>query len=67
MNWIHPDVPRRFRHVHRKWSHLTESERERYAKSLARCEAWGELAYFESWRDWYRSQWSPFAGGRAAW
>lgn len=64
MTWTHPDIPRRFRHVHRQWSEMSFSEREAHKARLARCGDYAGLAFFEAWQDWRRSVSSPLAWKR---
>lgn len=59
-SWVHPSVPRRFRHVHASWSEMTFSERDAHKARLARVGDFAGLAFFEDWEDWRRSVSSPW-------
>lgn len=58
--WIHPDIPRRFRHVHRAWLDMTFSERDAHKARLVRVGDFAGLAFFEAWEDWERGVSSPW-------
>lgn len=62
--WVSPEIPRRFRHVHRKWAAMSFSEREAYKAHLLRIGDYAGLAFFESWEEWRRSASSPMYGMR---
>lgn len=60
MSWTHPDIPRRFRHVHREWHALSGTERRALKERLTRYRDAATLALFEEWEDWYTRQTSPW-------
>lgn len=64
MSWISPEIPRRFRHVHRQWSEMSFSERETHKARLARCADYAGLAFFEAWQEWLWRESSPLARKR---
>lgn len=56
----HPEIPRRFRHVHPRWKAMTESERRAFGKRRAERGDWATLDLYEAWADWFTRHTSPW-------
>lgn len=51
MTWVHLDIPRRFRHVHRQWADMSDPERRAFKSQLKSRRQFVRLSFFEDWED----------------
>lgn len=63
MTWTHPDIPKRFRHVHREWADLAWSERNQLRRSLHARRDYGTLFLLECWEEYHTANTSPIRMG----